>query len=250
MRIHLLSDLHFEFGPLADYSPPECDVVLLAGDIAVDKSGIDWAVKTFGDTPVLMVCGNHEFYDNKRLNPWIAELKAHAEGTNVRVLENDAVVIDGVRFLGATMWTDFDLYNNKFYARMDAERTMNDYRRIRHDDGSKFTSGHSQAANWRTLKFFDEQFRRDPAIPTGIITHHAPSDLSCKSEYRGHYLTPAYASRLEPFMLEHNPVLWVHGHMHNTSDYTIGDTRIMANPRGYVGHELNPSFNPFLVFEI
>lgn len=235
---------------MVDYTPPECDVVILAGDISTDKGGIEWAIANFPDIPVLTVCGNHEFYENRRVNPWIAELKEYAAGSNVTIMENDAVEIDGVRFLGGTLWTDFDLYNNKFYARLDAERSMNDYRRIRHDDGSRFTSGHSQAANWRTTKFFEEQFKRDPKIPTVIITHHAPSDLSCKPEYRGHYLTPAYASRLEPFMLEHEPILWVHGHMHNTSDYMIGKTRVVANPRGYVGHELNPTFNPSLVIEI
>ena len=250
MKIHLLSDLHFEFGPLTDYTPPECDVVLLAGDIAVDKGGIDWAKETFGDTPVLYTPGNHEFYDRKWYRPWIEELKEHAAGSNVTVMANDTVIIDGVRFLGATLWTDFDLYGNKFYARLDAERQMNDYRRIRHNDGSRLSSGHTQAYHWATVQYFTEQFKRDPDIKTVIMTHHAPSEMSSVPQYRGHYLTPAYASRLEPFMLEHNPVLWVHGHMHNSNDYVIGDTRVVSNPRGYAGHELNPTFDPFLVIEI
>lgn len=250
MKIHLLSDLHFEFGLLLDYTPPECDVVLLAGDISIDKGGIDWAIGNFPGKPVLYTPGNHEFYKHRRYRPWIAELKEYAAGSNVTIMDDDSVTIDGVRFLGGVLWTDFDLYGNRFYNRLDAERSMNDYRRIRHDDGSRFTTGHSQAAHFRTVNFLKEEFLKDSSTPTVIMTHHAPSEQSSLPEYRGHSLTPAYASRLEPFILEHNPKLWVHGHMHNSNDYMIGDTRIVSNPRGYAGHALNPTFNPFLVLEI
>ncbi len=252
MKIHLLSDLHFEFGILENHTPPECDVVLLAGDISVNKGGIEWALGNFPNTPVLYTPGNHEFYERRSYQPWIDELKAYAEGSNVTIMNNDAVIIDGVRFLGAPLWTDFDLYGNKYYARLDAERSMNDYRRIRNNEGHTLKSGDTQGYHWATMAYFREQFAHDPEIPTVIMTHHAPSDLSTLDEYRGHYLTPAYASRLEPFILQHDESLklWVHGHMHNTSDYMIGETRVVANPRGYAGHALNPTFNPNLVIEI
>jgi hypothetical protein len=32
-------------------------------------------------------------------------------------------------------------------------------------------------------------------------------------------------------------VLWTHGHTHEDFDYMIGTTRVVCNPRGYVGHE-------------
>src|SRR5262245_35424804 len=108
MKLHLLSDLHVEF---ANYEPDAracaaADVIVLAGDIDVGVEGIAWARRTFDDKPVVYVCGNHEFYSGH----WTAtleEMRAAALVHGVQFLEDDRVVIDGVRFLGAALWTDF-----------------------------------------------------------------------------------------------------------------------------------------------
>ncbi len=110
MRLHILSDVHLEFAP---YTPPavSTDVVVLAGDIDVGCNGVAWAAEHFPTSTVLYVLGNHEYYRQAHASH-IARVKKRAKGTNVVVLENDAVVVDDTLFLGCTLWTDFNLFGD------------------------------------------------------------------------------------------------------------------------------------------
>ena len=108
MKIRVLSDLHLEFHA---WTPPpaDADVVVLAGDIHVGVGGIEWAREQFPTTPVIYVVGNHEFYGGQ-LNEVLAALREAADRLGVYLLDSDELVLDGTRFLGATLWTDFALY--------------------------------------------------------------------------------------------------------------------------------------------
>jgi Icc-related predicted phosphoesterase len=86
--------------------------------------------------------------------------------------------------------------------------------------------------------------------PTVVVTHHAPSPRSIAPKFADSELNPAFTSNLEPLIEHYQPALWVHGHMHNSSDYKIGQTRVVCNPRGYFPDELNPLFNPDLVVDL
>ena len=129
MRIRVLSDLHMEFAPF--YAPPaDADVVVLAGDVAPGLRGLEWARSAFGGAPVVYVAGNHEFYCHA--TPKLADdLAREAEGSPVHVLENAEVVTGGVRFLGCTLWTDFDLFGERIRSAAAAHAAMNDFRLIR-----------------------------------------------------------------------------------------------------------------------
>jgi len=106
LKIHILCDLHVEFG---DFVPPvvDADIVVLAGDVHVKNRGLQWIFDQKFEIPVLYVLGNHEFYREK-FPGLIDKLKMGAEGTNVRVLENDSVEIGGYRFFGCTLWSDME----------------------------------------------------------------------------------------------------------------------------------------------
>jgi hypothetical protein len=127
--------LHTEF---ADFVPPEMDaeVVILAGDIGVGAAGVRWAARHFPVRPVIYVPGNHEFYGHDI--DLTAELRSAAP-ENITVLSDDVLVLDGVRFLGSTLWTDFKLHGEgeAWFARERAKRSMNDFVRIR-QGGRKF----------------------------------------------------------------------------------------------------------------
>jgi len=114
MKLHILNDLHIEF---EDFAPPatDADVVILAGDIGVGVEGLRWAKDRFLDRPVIYVPGNHEFYHHDL--SLIEELKAQAP-EHIHVLNDDQVVIGGVRFLGCILWTDFALFGEaeRFFA--------------------------------------------------------------------------------------------------------------------------------------
>jgi hypothetical protein len=109
-KIRVLSDLHLEF---QDWVPPksDADIVVLAGDIHVGVHGIEWARRRFPLTPVVYVPGNHEYYGGS-LQAVREELYARGKCLGVDVLDGRKSVIGGVRFLGATLWTDFALYGS------------------------------------------------------------------------------------------------------------------------------------------
>jgi hypothetical protein len=87
-----------------------------------------------------------------------------------------------------------------------------------------------------------------------VMTHHTPSMLSSHPRWGGttNLLNWAYANTYtEAIILEHpNIKCWVHGHTHESHNYTIDKCRVICNPRGYYPHELNPSFNNNLIFEV
>jgi Icc-related predicted phosphoesterase len=248
MRIHILSDLHLEFAP---FQPSEvnADAVILAGDIHTGKNGIKWILKTFPDRPVIYVLGNHEFYGQKIPN-LISEIKDIAKGTNVNVLENDCVEIGDVKFFGATLWTDFQLSGNPVLAEVTAQTGMTDFRRIRMtpsyrrfspSDARRF---HAQSLEWlwkETAKLRGKKFI--------VVTHHAPSPQSMPARFRNDPLNPAFASNLEPFIAECGAALWIHGHIHYRSDFNVGTTQVIANPRGYPD-EPHTGFDPTFTIEV
>lgn len=254
MRIHLLSDLHFEHGNMPGYTAPECDVVILSGDVCPGVRGVMWAQETF-EVPVIYVPGNHEFYGKRRVMKHVGDMKKKAEGSNVHVLYNDAVEIEGVRFLGATMWSDFDLFKNPISI-MIAQEKMNDFSFDRRDAsimvdvGKPFTAMHSRTEHFVTREFLRAELEKTFEGKTVVVTHHAPSIQSVAEKYKHDALTPAYASSMENFMLM-GVDLWTHGHLHDNSDYMIGDTRVVCNPRGYHNpNMLNGDFDPTLVISL
>jgi Icc-related predicted phosphoesterase len=248
MKLQLFSDLHLEF---ETFSPPKTDAnaIVLAGDIHVGKNGIAWAKANFPDKPVIYVLGNHEYYGNA-FPKHLDDLKKLAEGTNIHILENDRLSIDGVTFLGCTLWTDFRLFGDPRIAGCQATQAMTDYRKIRvSPQYRKLRSIDTAVIHSQSFRWLSEEVasHRDGKIV--IITHHAPSKQSLPQDYRDNLLSAAYASNLDNFIEDSGAVLWIHGHVHVPQNYTVGNTRIISNPRGYPD-ERNERFMPDLVVEI
>lgn len=248
MKLRILSDLHVEFENF-DPPPAEADIVVLAGDIHVQQQGLDWARDRFPGLPVLYVLGNHEYY-NQAMPRHLEELRRRAADSNVHVLENDALSIDGVTFLCCTLWTDFALHGDARLAGLTANQAMSDYRLIRVSPeyrqlrSSDTADLHRQSRDWLA-----EAARRHAGDKLVVITHHAPSIGSVPENFRVSPVSAAYASNLDELVTACGAELWIHGHLHSQSDYRIGNTRVVCNPRGYPG-ERNPAFRPDLVIEI
>jgi Icc-related predicted phosphoesterase len=248
MKLHLLSDLHLEFAP---FTPPETDaeVVILAGDTAPGHHGVRWARDNFPTKPVLYLMGNHEFYGHEipKLTQNVEEVTA---GTNVHVMENKAVEIGKVVFLGCTLWTDFALGNDPSIGALVAEGAMNDFRRIRWWPGySLLRAGNLRRLHADSVLWLRQQLVAHAGKKIVVLTHHAPSPRSIPPKFQGDPLNCAFASDLETLVMESKAQLWVHGHIHSQSDYLIGSTRVIANPRGYPREEVGP-FNPELIVEV
>jgi predicted phosphodiesterase len=253
VKLHILSDLHLSRGPL-DVPSTDADVIIAAGDIARPHRAVPWLVGL--RKPVLYVPGNHEFYGGS-IAGTRAELKRLCAGTNVRLLDNDEAMLDGVRFLGTTLWTDFLVCGDgelQAAAMGEACRFLHDFRIVRFGakDERVFTPADAMALFDLNVQWLKGKVATPHDGPTVVITHHAPSPRSIHPRYAESLLNACFASDAEALVKASRAVLWVHGHMHDCFDYWLGETRVVCNPRGYArdGVDENAAFNPGLVIEV
>ncbi len=247
MKLHILNDLHIEFD---DFIVPEtdADAVILAGDIGVGFGGLEWASKRIPDKPVIYILGNHEFYGHDiRI---VDQLKANA-AEHVHVLDNDEVIIDGTRFLGCTLWTDFkiDGVAGEIRAILNSKSGMADFSLVK-INSKKFEPEDSVLLHVQSRTWLSDRLEDSFPGATVVVTHHAPSSRSKHPRFEGHSLNPAFMSNLESLMGEDRVQLWLHGHMHDSFDYDVFGTRVVCNPRGYSPRALNPDFRSDFVIEI
>jgi len=245
VRIRVHSDLHLEF---QDWIPPPvaAEVVVLAGDIHVGVQGLPWARRHFADSHLIYVPGNHEYYGGE-MESTLEQLRQVAAAEGIALLDCDTVVIDGVRFLGATLWTDFALYGSDADAIARAQAVawlrMVDYRRINRRGAGRLEPEDTRCIHQRQAAWLAEQLARPFAGATVVVTHHLPHARSVHPRYEGDPLNPSFASDLS--VLVRAPVqLWIHGHTHESINYQIDGTRVVCNPRGYLPQEPNDSFDP------
>lgn len=251
MKFNILSDLHLSCGAL---KIPEntADVVILAGDIARPREAAAWA-SGFAK-PVLYVPGNHEFYGGSIVGT-VDKLKKQCAGTNIRVLDNDEVIIEGVRFLGTTLWTDFLLFGEgeqQTAAIREALRFMYDFSKIRVGDAPEalFAPADSAALFNIHAGWLESKLAEPYAGSTVVITHHAPSRKSIHPKFADSLLNACFVSDAERLIDGSRARLWIHGHTHDSFDYFMNGTRVVCNPRGYTkdGVNENPLFDAnFLV---
>ncbi|WP_211369032.1 metallophosphoesterase [Pseudoxanthomonas jiangsuensis] len=267
----ILSDLHRELWyppgkvreaywsdpfPKIDPAVSRPDVVILAGDIDEGTRAVTWIEATFPGLPVVYVSGNHEGYGHN-LDGVRRDLAATcAASGHIHYLEGREMVIDGVRFLGATLWADFRLHgkDQAAHRKTVATRMINDYQRIKVGRGDRsLQPNDTQRWHIEHAAWLKERIAEPFEGPTVVVTHMAPSALSISSGFQADPLSSAYASHLDH--LVDNVDLWVHGHTHHSHDYRIGRGRVICNPLGYPGsfqrsRNGNPSFDPNLVVEV
>ena len=237
MRIRVLSDLHEEYAPrlgALEFDALPVDVTILAGDIANSVHAIDIAgLAAFEKTQVIVVPGNHEYYGGQ-MNEVLAKMRmAAAKKSNIHLLDQDSITLHGVRFLGATLWTDYALHGeNQIEAAIQAATPrMVDYRMIRSNSGAFFSAPDSIALHHQARQWLGTQLGQSSTQKTVVITHHAPHPLSVHMRFAGNAVNPAFVSDLSELM--GSAQLWVHGHAHNSFDYDVAGTRVVANPAGY-----------------
>jgi predicted phosphodiesterase len=242
VRINYFSDIHIEFGAL-NRPKTNADLVIAAGDIGIKNQGINW-LKAI-NKPVIYVAGNHEFY-NHEYNKTLQMFRDHCANSNIYFLERNAVIIDNIRFLGCTLWTN--LYaEGKEQAEIISMR-LNDFKHIYYQETAfnkrNFTLLHKSSLMWLEKKL-QEPFDGK----TVVITHHAPLFQSW-TEPNHSLKRMAYCNNLETLIAKHDISVWFHGHVHAVNDYIFSETRILSNTRGYKGEREVKKFKRNKMIEI
>lgn len=297
--LRLASDIHLDFDAdswkdLPNYHPdklarvPELDrlwfpeplaedhdsVMLIPGDIwlnnqafrrryASNEAWIERLAKQFHT--VILLLGNHDYWSGF-LNRAPTKAKESIKDyglTNVHLLERDTIVVDDVKYVGGTLWTDYNKHNPLIMQK--AIDYMNDFKYIRYamvHGGNAIARTLSPSDIYKdhieTRKYLLANARRDhDNQKVVILSHHAPSFESIAPEFRNTSQWDAsffYYSELGWDLCadEVQADLWVHGHCHRASDYMIDRTRVLCNPRGYYGHETPEltGFDPTLRLEV
>ena len=274
MKIAICSDVHLEFGQLELENTENAEVLVLSGDICtacdlrvtdsiLSSAKTDRYLEFFTACSknfphVIYVMGNHEHYHGDfATSAGILRDAMKQCGDNIHFLDKESIDIDGIRFIGGTLWTDF---NGEDEMTMNyVSRRMNDFQICENsadmvnyrvwdekDDGKtvKFKTRpatlspkHALEDHKAMLKFIEETY--DPYKVNVVCTHHAPSKGSEHARYRHDTLmNGAYNSQLENFIMERPMIkLWTHGHTHEDFDHRIVSTRVVCNPRGYINYE-------------
>lgn len=192
------------------------------------------AIRHFKDwpVPVVYVIGNHELYTNVYEDVFDA-IRRDCEGTSIKFLERDTLEFNGTRIIGCTLWTDYLLYGRdaRPQAMELARGALNDHSLIKTRLGRAFSPVDALSDHELSRAWLEDTLARPYDGKTVVVTHHAPHPGSVHPQYEGSNLNAAFTSDLTPLL--NSADIWVHGHMHNSSDYRIGRCRIVSNPRGY-----------------
>ena len=258
MRAWIMSDLHID---AADYELPmmpsgAVDVIVIAGDVAdghVKSANWLWREGLPTGLPVIYVPGNHDYYGHD-LNEDVAEIYRWA-GVILLHPGRPSHEIAGVRFIGCTLWTDYAINGDIDLARAWARYSMPDMKSI--DRGLRRVGTRDlMDAHWRQRNILEHELTTASAGSTVVVTHHAPHPTSLRSPIFIDDSDASYVSDLSAMIEQHQPAAWIHGHVHQTYDYRVGETRIVCNPRGYAvvngaGERMeNRGFEPGKVIEI
>lgn len=270
MKLQILSDTHNEFlraptwtnssTPLWGGRIPvtDADIVILAGDIDIGAEGVTWATQESErlQKPIIYVPGNHEYYGGEltSIRSSLFECaKESQKDTNDKVgvylLDENEIIIQDVRFLGCTLWSDYkaDPKTNQSDAMMFCGSRINDHHVIRYHD-KPFTpvealALHESARDWLKLKLSEEFTGK-----TVVISHHGAS-LACQhKKYSTSPITGAFLSNLDNLIEMAD--LWICGHSHSNIDTKINVTRLVSNQYGYHGNEVCEDFNAEFVIEL
>jgi predicted phosphodiesterase len=274
MKIALVSDIHLEFADLDICNEQNAEVLILAGDICVAKDALKQSdmgerVRNFFQRvstqfpTVLYIMGNHEHYhgDFAKSATEMQTMFDQLHLDNVKLLDKSTFEINDTLFIGGTLWTDMN--GGDEITMWNAGRSMNDYRSVKNTNSGhngytwKFVPAHSLHDHRQMMGYMKHVIenrrqagRTDARVV--VISHHAPTHVSIDDRFKHDtVMNGNFASMLDNFILDRPEIaVWVHGHMHNVSDYQVGDTRVICNPRGYKGHETRAEEFELLYFEV
>lgn len=242
MKIHIISDLHLEFGNFPDINEWGGEVLCMCGDI-VQISPLNPAHAEFlGNLfkkyqKVFWVWGNHEWYRSFKHPSAQSRIEAtfHTFGFHhLKILDNAFEDMGGFRFIGSTLWTSFEgqdleaTQKNK----QAAQECMADFSHIMLPDESPWTPDRCAMEHALSRQFIETALNTH--LPCVVLTHHLPTYDLVPLRFLASELNPAFATNLEHLMGK-NPLIWACGHVHNQKTVVINRTRCIVHAYGYPG---------------
>ena len=253
MKLQIVSDLHLGLAP-CELPDTGADLIILAGDIHRPAQALQWA-RALG-RPAIYVAGNHEYYGSS-IAATDRLLRESSRDSLVTVLDCGEKRIGTVRILGATLWSDFRIVGDgpaREQAMEQATAFSRDFSRISVDEKGQevFTPRHCAALFEQHARWLESRLAEPFDGETVVVTHFAPSAGSIAPRFAGSPLNACFVSDLESLVERSGAALWIHGHTHDSFDYPLGKTRVLANPRGYVreGVAENAAFDPGLTLRV
>ena len=255
VKVALFSDLHLEMAASPDLlGIVGADIIVLAGDIASGVELIHYAARVSekNDASVVVIAGNHEYYGYDMpvlLEQFREQAKQYPQ---VHFLENDAVIIKGVRFLGATLWSDFTLFEASGASKLTpkeyqaySEARVNDFFRITYHgqpfNGERISELHKASRQW-----LEQELSRPYQGKTVVVTHFAPHPDCLADKWQGHpegmKFAPYFISDQSMMIQKYQPDYWFYGHTHDNIDVRVGKTRITSNQQGYPGGKVSEKY--------
>lgn len=216
------------------------DVVVLAGDICSrtppGKQRRNRLLESI-KVPVVYIPGNHEYYHGYDTRAAVYEqmVEEMSKYEHVHFMDDSFCVISGVRFIGSTLWTEFELIpermtRDQLYAALPL--AIADFSFMAGRDHHPVTG--AEMAEWGSYSktYINWLLREDPATPTVVVTHFMPSTKSIAKRFAGDTLNCYFCSPCEHLFRQ--PVkMWIHGHTHDACQYTLNDIPVICNPKGY-----------------
>lgn len=266
MLLQIASDLHLDHRhgvPFDGLLRPAGDTLALVGDIAPlydPRYGDFLAWCSARWRHVLLVAGNHEYYSvDPRVDMAAAEARIRRLTSllpNVRFLQNGAADVDGVRFLGTTLWTHVPPADaGSVWSRIRS------YRSIYTAPRQKLTVDHTNTLFDRGRAFVEAGVAaaQSEGLWPVVLTHHAPTAAgTMRPGYGDDGVRSAFATEVD---MPHGSIqLWVCGHTHHNFDIPAGagagageaagpGCRIIANQMGYPGEAID-GYSPTCTVEV
>ncbi|CAA2136885.1 metallophosphoesterase [Methylobacterium bullatum] len=256
LRVQVVSDLHVDIVDTRQLRlAPGADLVAVVGDTRAGAASAFAYLRRHipAPIPIVAVLGNHEFYGSA-IESGLGRAREAAGCLGITLLEDEAAVIAGVRFLGATLWTDYALFGpaHRAVAMAAARRGMNDHRLIsvgRGPERRPFLPGDAAILHAASVRFLDATLAVPFDGPSVVVTHHAPHPVCIAPRFGRDPLGAAFASDLSALIDTRRPDVWISGHTHHPVDTCLGPTRLVSNPHGY-RDECRGTFDPAFVVEI
>ncbi|MDZ7872471.1 MAG: metallophosphoesterase [Rhizobium sp.] len=264
MKAWVISDLHVMNAGILPFTIPDADICVLAGDVSgsihVTMECVERQIAPF--MPIILVLGNHDFFHSS-VDGALEYARRVTRNSSTTVLENESAVIGSVRFLGATLWTDYmipfggsqpelPLPERRDVAIHFSQRFLMDFRAIY---GSTSYGGDGLISPQEIIgrheasrSYITNQLATPFDGKTVVVTHHAPSPRSRDIRFAGQPTNAGFLSDLDDLIKYGRPDFWIHGHIHRSFDYRLGSTRILCNPQGY-RHE-RTGYQPGFVIDL